>query len=129
MIRLVRQTDPMEKSMGSNAKPAADEVADSMSYDPETGTAPLRYALRALASEPDFLAAPHQVIARLRPRVSPATRSRCRAQNFRHLYQVAFREHLLSCHAGDSAAAATFRQRESRVECMRRNNAIRRFYK
>jgi hypothetical protein len=35
----------------------------------DAATAPLRYALRALASERDFLAAPHQVIARLRPRV------------------------------------------------------------
>jgi UTP:GlnB (protein PII) uridylyltransferase len=35
----------------------------------ETGAAPLRHALRALASEPDFFRAPHQAIARLRPRV------------------------------------------------------------
>jgi hypothetical protein len=40
----------------------------------DAGTAPLRYALRALASEPDFLAAPHQVIARLRPRVDAEKR-------------------------------------------------------
>ena len=33
----------------------------------ETGAAPLRHALRALASEPDFFRAP-QAIARLRPR-------------------------------------------------------------
>jgi hypothetical protein len=35
----------------------------------EAGGPPLRHALRALASEPDFLLAPHHVIARLRPRV------------------------------------------------------------
>jgi UTP:GlnB (protein PII) uridylyltransferase len=40
----------------------------------DASTAPLRYALRALASEPDFLAAPHQVIARLRPRVDAEKR-------------------------------------------------------
>jgi hypothetical protein len=40
----------------------------------DADTAPLRYALRALASEPDFLAAPHQVIARLRPRVDAEKR-------------------------------------------------------
>ena len=34
----------------------------------ETGATPLRHALRALASEPDFFRAPHQAIARLRPR-------------------------------------------------------------
>ena len=35
----------------------------------EAGAAPLRHALRALASEPDFFRAPHQAIARLRPRI------------------------------------------------------------
>jgi UTP:GlnB (protein PII) uridylyltransferase len=35
----------------------------------EAGAAPLRPALRALASEPDFFRAPHQAIARLRPRI------------------------------------------------------------
>jgi uncharacterized protein YjiS (DUF1127 family) len=39
----------------------------------DASTAPLRYALRVLASEPDFLAAPHQVIARLRPRADVTT--------------------------------------------------------
>jgi hypothetical protein len=33
------------------------------------GATPLRHALRALASEPDFFRAPHTAIARLRPRI------------------------------------------------------------
>jgi hypothetical protein len=54
------------------AQPAANGT--SLFNGTDASTAPLRYALRALASEPDFLAAPHQVIARLRPRVDAEKR-------------------------------------------------------
>ena len=37
-------------------------------------SAPLRHALRALASKPDFFRAPHEAIARLRPRVDKERR-------------------------------------------------------
>jgi hypothetical protein len=49
----------------------------------DASTAPLRYALRALASEPDFLAAPHQVIARLRPRVDAEKRRLAQGREMR----------------------------------------------
>jgi hypothetical protein len=45
------------------------------------GAAPLRHALRALASEPGFLRAPHDAIARLRTQVYAA--HRCLAQDFK----------------------------------------------
>jgi hypothetical protein len=39
-----------------------------------TGASPLRHALRALASEPDFFRAPHKAIARLQPRIDTERR-------------------------------------------------------
>jgi hypothetical protein len=39
-----------------------------------TGASPLRHALRALASEPDFFRAPHTAIARLQPRIDTECR-------------------------------------------------------
>ena len=38
------------------------------------GAAPLRHALRALASEPGFFRTPHRAIARLRPRIDTERR-------------------------------------------------------
>jgi hypothetical protein len=50
-------------------------LAESQDTDAAfVGAGPLRHALRALASEPDFLRAPHEAIARLRPQVYAARR-------------------------------------------------------
>jgi UTP:GlnB (protein PII) uridylyltransferase len=52
----------------------ADGLAPFNGLGASASPAPLRHALRALASEPDFFRAPHEAIARLRPRVDAERR-------------------------------------------------------
>jgi hypothetical protein len=69
----------------------ADGLAPFNGLGASASPAPLRHALRALASEPDFFRAPREAIARLRPRVdanygdtlpiSPIPNSNCSARS------------------------------------------------
>jgi hypothetical protein len=62
--------------MTASTQRGGHEQAVASFDDPEAGARPasLRHALRALASEPDFFQAPHEAIARLRPRVDAERR-------------------------------------------------------
>lgn len=73
-LKAFERATPVELSKWFPGTPTKNPAESQDTDAALAGAGPLRHALRALASEPDFLRAPHEAIARLRPQVDAARR-------------------------------------------------------